>query len=123
LKLYQHDGSPKDGYILRGERGDSLKLDNLARRVIAKALKAVGIKWHGFYSLRRGAGTITIMVARARGLAAKGLLRHASLTTTAAHYIDSVPTETRAAVEEIGRLFQNVPKNQLALSATSIKQN
>jgi hypothetical protein len=63
------------------------------------------------------------MVANDRDLAAKGLLRHASLTTTAAHYIDSVPSETRAAVEEIGRLFQNVPKNQLALSATLTKQN
>lgn len=105
------------------EHGDSLNLDNLARRVIAPTLKALGITWTGFYSLRRGAGTITTMVARDRGLAAKGLLRHASLTTTAAHYIDSVPSETRAAVDEIARSFQNVPKEPLALSATSTKQS
>lgn len=122
FELYQHDGSPKDGYILRGERGDSLNLDNLARRVIAPTLKAVGIEWRGFYSLRRGAGTLTTLVARDRGLAAKGLLRHASLTTTSSHYIDSVPTETRTAVEEIGRMFQNVPKEPLALAVTATKQ-
>ncbi len=118
-ELREHDGFPQQGYILRGERnGDSLNLDNLSRRVIAPTLKAVGLEWCGYYSLRRGAGTMTTMVARDRGLAAKGLLRHSSLTTTAAHYIDSVPEETRKAVDAVGELFQKCSKE---LTAGSVK--
>jgi len=118
LELHQHDGCPQSGYILRGEKkGDSLDLHNLAMRVIAPTLKAVGVNWHGYYSLRRGAGTITTMVARDRGLAAKGLLRHASLSTTSEHYIDSVPSETRAAVEQVGEMFHNCSKEGLAKPA------
>jgi hypothetical protein len=45
-ELQEHDGFPQSGHILRGERGDSLNLDNLARRIIAPTLKAVGIEWH-----------------------------------------------------------------------------
>jgi integrase len=122
-ELHEHDGFPQTGYILRGERGDSLNLDNLSRRLIAPTLKAVGIEWRGYYSLRRGCATMATVVARDRGLAAKGLLRHASLTTTAAHYIDSVPSETREAVEEVGRLFQNCSKELMAQSASATKQN
>jgi hypothetical protein len=51
--------------------------------------------------MRCGAGTMATMVAHDKGLAAKGLLRHKTLTTTAQFYIDSVPSETRAAVEEV----------------------
>ena len=116
-ELRTHDGNTQDGYILRGERGDSLDLHNLANRVIKPTLEAVGIEWSGYYSCRRGAGTITTVIARDRGLAAKGLLRHKTLTTTAAHYIDSVQSETRAAVEqaseELRKHFQNLdPQTQ-----------
>ena len=118
FELHQHDGCPQSGYILRGEKkGDSLNLHNLAQRVIAPTLKAVGVEWAGYYSLRRGAGTITTMVARDRGLAAKGLLRHASLSTTSEHYIDSVPSETRAAVEQIGEMFHKCSKEGLVKTA------
>jgi hypothetical protein len=53
---------------------------------------------------------MTTMVAKEKGLAAKGLLRHKTLTTTAQFYIDSVPSETRAAVEEVGGVFQSCSK-------------
>jgi hypothetical protein len=61
------------------------------------------------------------MAAGDRGLAAKGLLRHASLTTTTAHYVDSVPSETREAVDEVGRLFQNCSKELDDQSLTATK--
>lgn len=93
-----------------------------SRRVIAPALKAVGIDWCGYYSLRRGAGTMATMVARDRGLAAKGLLRHRTLSTTSQFYIDSVPSETREAVEEMGRLFQKCSKESVALAVSATKQ-
>jgi len=117
-ELYEHDGFPQSGYVLRGERGDSLNLDNLARRTITPTLKAVGMEWHGYYAMRRGAGTMATMVARDKGLAAKGLLRHKTLTTTAQFYIDSVPSETRAAVQEVGRMFQNCSKE---IVSTTVK--
>lgn len=104
--LWEHDGRPSQGWILRGERGGPLSLDNLSRRIIKDTLKAVGIDWHGYYALRRGAGTIITMAARDKGLAARGLLRHKTLTTTAQFYIGEVPEETKAAVESVGQMFQ-----------------
>jgi integrase len=46
-ELHEHDGRPQAGYILRGERGGSLNLDNLSRRVIAPKFKALGLSWKG----------------------------------------------------------------------------
>lgn len=120
-ELWEHEGRPNEGYVLKGERGASLNLANLARRVIVPRLKAVGIEWRGYYAMRRGAGTIATMVARDKGLAAKGLLRHKTITTTAEFYIDSVPSETRLAVEEVGRMFQNCYKELPVESVTESK--
>lgn len=121
-ELWEHDGRPSEGYVLRGERGGSLNLANLARRVIVPTLKAVGIEWRGYYAMRRGAGTIATIVARDKGLAAKGLLRHKTLSTTTEYYIDSVPSETRLAVEEVGRLFHNCSIELQEQSVTATKQ-
>lgn len=117
-ELWERDGRPAEGWILRGEKGGPLSLDNFSRRVIQPALAAVGIEWHGYYALRRGAGTITTMVARDKGLAARGLLRHKTLTTTAQFYISEVPEETRAAVEQVGELFgELIQKSSKSLPA------
>jgi integrase len=115
-ELHEHDGFPQDGYVLRGERGGSLNLANLARRVIAPTLTVVGLEWHGYYAMRRGAGTLATLVARDRGLAAKGLLRHKSLSTTTEYYIDSVPAETRQASDLVGELFHNCSKETPGIS-------
>jgi hypothetical protein len=41
-ELQEHDGFPTDAYILCGEQGDSLNLDNLARRIIAPVTLGLG---------------------------------------------------------------------------------
>jgi integrase len=98
--LRSADGNPQSGPILRGRRGRPLHLDNLVRREIIPALRAKGIQWHGMYALRRGIGT-RVTAETKDPLAAKGLLRHSSVATTAAHYIKDVPENTRLAMQMI----------------------
>lgn len=50
-------------------------------------------KWHGFYSLRREIATQLTAITR-DPMALKGLLRHSSVNTTLAHYIEDVPEAT-----------------------------
>lgn len=110
-ELHQHDGFPQTGYILRGERGNSLNLDNLSRRVIAPTLQKVGITWRGYYSLRRGCGTMATEVKGDNGLAAKSLLRHKNLATTTQFYVASIPAEAREASELMGQKFALASRN------------
>jgi integrase len=93
------------GYILAGQSGKPVSLHNLARRIVAPALKKAGIPRHGWYALRRGIATLATSVESP--LAAKGLLRHANLATTQAHYIKDVPSETIRAMEKIDALCNN----------------
>jgi hypothetical protein len=82
-----------------------LNLDNLSKRVIAPLLKAAGMPWHGRYSLRRGVATTLAGLTR-DGMASKGLLRHANLsTTTTRHYVKDVPENTRLAMNLLEELF------------------
>src|SRR6185437_16131125 len=72
--LWNEQGCPISGYILRGERKNAsgtkdhpINLDNLAKRVIRPTLdkakegleqeQAELLTWKGWYSLRRFAGT------------------------------------------------------------------
>jgi integrase len=54
-------------------------------------------KWHGWYSLRRGVATAIADLSDS--LAAKGLLRHSSVSTTERHYIKDVPESTLQAMK------------------------
>jgi hypothetical protein len=100
------DGNPLSGPILRGDGGKPLNLDNLSRRVIKSALKAAGIPWKDAYRAnRRSVGTTATAPAKDKGLAAKGLLRHATLATTDRNDIGVVPAETQAAMDELERQF------------------
>ena len=53
-------------------------------------------QWHGWYAFRWGIVT-EVTAATKDALAAKGLLRHASVSTTMAHYIKDVPEATRCS--------------------------
>jgi hypothetical protein len=57
LALWRVQGSPLDGYILRGRNGKPANLDNLAKRSIRRRLKELGLTWVEWYSLRRFHGT------------------------------------------------------------------
>lgn len=82
----------------------SLNLDNLARRSIAPTLKTLGIEWHGYYSLRRGCGTMATEAKGDNGLAAKSLLRHKNLATTTQFYVASISAKAREASELRGEV-------------------
>jgi hypothetical protein len=59
-------------------------------------------KWHGWYPLRRGVGTAVANLSNS--LAAKGLLRHSSVSTTERHYIKDVPESTLEAMKMLEAL-------------------
>jgi integrase len=120
-ELREADSNPTSGPILRGKRGKALNLDNLNRRVIAPALKAAGIPWHGFRPNRTGVSTIATALAKDKGLAAKGLLRHSQLATTDRNYIQTVPAETMAAVSALEQAYADYgAKMEQAASAHAL---
>jgi integrase len=119
------DGNPQSGPILRGPSGKPLDLHNLANRVVIPTLKRCEIclkpqfehgaddghdfeldasapKWHGWYSLRRGVATV--IAGLSNSVAAKGLLRHSSVSTTERHYIKDVPESTLEAMKLVEAL-------------------
>jgi hypothetical protein len=123
-ELRKADGNPDPGPILRGPSGKPLDLDNLAERVVKPTLqrcdvckqresKHTGVehdfqldqtlpKWHGWYALRRGVATAVADLSDS--LAAKGLLRHSSVSTTERHYIKDVPESTLQAMKRLESL-------------------
>ena len=111
-ELRETEGNPASGPILRGELGKPLNLDMLAKRVIRPALrnkanypgKAELLTWHGYYAYRRGIATLANTVSR-DPMAAKGLLRHSSVSTTLTHYIKDVPAVTENAMTQVEQLF------------------
>jgi integrase len=103
-KLRELDGNPASGPILRGPSGKPLNLDNLSKRVVSPLLKAAGLEWHGWYSLRRGVSTTLAGLTR-DAMASKGLLRHTNLATTTRHYVKDVPENTLSAMNQLESLF------------------
>lgn len=123
--LRETDGNPTSGPILRGPSGKPLDLDNLAERVVKPTLRQCAVckkleskhegaehqfqldtslpVWRGWYSLRRGVGTAVASLAK-DSLAAKGLLRHSSVSTTERHYIKDVPESTLQAMKQLEAL-------------------
>lgn len=91
------------GFILVGPKGKPMNLNNLAKRVIRPALVKKNIPWAGWYTLRRGIGTLA--TALDSDLAAKGWLRHSNIATTRQFYIKDVPPETQRAAKKVGELF------------------
>jgi len=102
-ELRAADGGPSSGPILRGPSGKPLDLHNLGNRVVIPTLRAAGIAWHGWYALRRGVAT-AVTALSTDSLAAKGLLRHSSVSTTERHYIKDVPESTLQAMKRLEAL-------------------
>ena len=115
-QLRELEGKPENGPILRGVLGKPLNLDMIVKRVIMPALRnpenyatpdAKKLNWHGYYAFRRGIATLTSSVSR-DPMAAKGLLRHSSVSTTLNHYIKDVPEVTENAMHQVEELFKPV---------------
>jgi len=124
VELREGDRNASTGPILRGPSGSPLDLVNLAERVVKPALLRCAVckqreakhagachdfqldetlpKWHGWYSLRRGVATAVADLSNS--LAAKGLLRHSSVSTTERHYIKDVPESTLQAMKQLETL-------------------
>ena len=134
-ELREADRNPATGPILRGPSGKPLDLHNLANRVVIPALEAcVHCKrdqsehrdaehdyrrderlpqWRGWYSLRRGVATAISALSK-DSLAAKGLLRHSSVSTTQRHYIKDVPETTLEAMKRLETLCNDSAKDRNA---------
>lgn len=119
------DGNPASGPILRGPSGKPLDLHNLANRVVIPSLQRCVVcaklkaehrdaihdfqqdtslpRWHGWYALRRGVATAITALSK-DAFAAKGLLRHSSVSTTERHYIKDVPKNTLEAMKRLEAL-------------------
>jgi hypothetical protein len=72
---------------------------------VIPTLRKAGIAWHGWYSLRRGVAT-AVTALSTDSLAAKGLLRHSSVSTTERHYIKDVPEKHSSGYETAGNTVQ-----------------
>jgi len=105
-ELRESDGNPVSGPILRGASGKPLDLHNLGNRVVIPALKQADppIVWYGWYALRRGIATTIADLSNS--VAAKGLLRHSSISTTERHYIKDVPESTNRAMRQLEALLK-----------------
>lgn len=97
LDLWKEQASPAEGYILAGESGKPINLDNLSKRNIRPLLKKAKLTWHGWYSLRRFAGTEVAVHADSE-TAAKALRNTKAVAER--HYIkpETVLPDVREAV-------------------------
>jgi integrase len=122
VSLWAADGNPISGPLLRGPSGKALDLHNLARRIVVPTLTRCSVclkrqadhkaeshafvldtsvpPWRGWYALRRGVATAVTALSTG-SLAAKGLLRHSSVSTTERHYIKDVPDTTLQAMKRL----------------------
>jgi integrase len=113
----------ESGYILCSPLGKPVDLHNLAARSVMPTLARCGRcrqprethevadhefaklpDWHGWYALRRGLATLATSIDTQ--LAAKSLLRHTNVQTTAQFYVKSVPADALRAVQKMDALFQ-----------------
>ena len=62
-----------------------------------------------WYALRRGVGTAVTALSKG-SLAAKGLLRHSSVSTAERHYIKDVPENTLEAMKQLEALCKDCAK-------------
>jgi integrase len=127
LRVILEESRRESGYILATETGAAVDLHNLAARVVRVKLALCAEchkektdhganghvfkplpTWQGWYALRRAAATFATSDYLAMGqMAAKSMLRHSNVQTTAAYYIKSVPADARRAVEAMDAFFKS----------------
>jgi integrase len=95
------DGASDNAYIFAGKRrGQPLNLANLARRVIQPRIAEHGIPWLGWHAFRRGLATNLYSLGIPPRII-QGILRHASVSTTMAFYVQSRDPEMREAMKKL----------------------
>jgi hypothetical protein len=120
-ELRNLEDNPAAGPILRSVTGKPLNLDMLANCTTVPALlnpenystpDAKQLSWRGYYAFRRGIATLTSSVSR-DPMAAKGPLRHTSVSTTLNHYIKDVPQVIQNAMSLVEELFKPVAPEEV----------
>lgn len=89
--------APSPSPIFSASNGQPLRLNNLLRSCILPALKAAGIKWHGWHAFRRSLAT-NLHDLGVDDHTIKAILRHSSVTVTQRSYIKSLPKQSVAAM-------------------------
>jgi integrase len=115
------DAGPRvSEFVLTSALGKPVDLHNFASRTIRPALEKCAVcrkekhkangheytpiaTWRGFYALRRGCATLATSLDTP--LAAKSLLRHSNVQTTAKFYIKDVPEDALRASQKFDALF------------------
>jgi integrase len=77
--------SLSSGWVFPNQKRGPLNVESFCRNIIIPLCKKAKIEWKGLYSARRGCGThLTSLTGNL--LAARAVLRHKSMLTTADHY-------------------------------------
>lgn len=108
LEVYREGlGSPCSGVMFPGVEGPHVDLDKLGSRVVAPAMSARGIEWHGWHAFRRGLAS-NLSHLGVSDKVVQRILRHARVTVTQDHYIKAFAPDV---LEAMGRLAQAVEVN------------
>jgi len=78
-------GGKHSGWVFPNQKKDPLNVESFCRNAIIPLCVKAKIEWKGLYSARRGCGTHLTAVT-GNLLAARAVLRHKSMLTTADHY-------------------------------------
>lgn len=74
-----------NGWVFPNQKKGPLNVESFCRNTIIPLCAKAGVEWKGLYSARRGCGThLTALTGNL--LAARAILRHKSMMTTADHY-------------------------------------
>jgi integrase len=92
--------APANAFIFRNSNGDSLDLDNEARREIRPRLYKAGIRWVGYHGFRRALATLL----HSQGIPDKEIqrvMRHGDVGTTQRAYVKVLPESVRRAMDSV----------------------
>ena len=104
-------------WLVCGDTGNPIRLNNVARREVVPVLKAHGIPWKSWYGFRRGTGTALSDDMNLTEDQVRVVLRHADGSTTARdHYI---VRELKKRIAVMDQYEQHVTKVRKALSKTT----
>jgi hypothetical protein len=101
-RFREAEGNPTEGFILHGSKDQPLSFDYLTRTAIKPILKAKNIAWHPIKYFRNDAASHISDMTK-DGLAAAGLLRHKTPSTTDSYYakiMEAAKTRAREALEQ-----------------------
>jgi integrase len=102
--LERHKKRSLGEFIFSGGTGRPLVLMNVTRRDIIPTLAKAKVPWHGWHAFRRGLAS-NLNRLGVDDSVIQGILRHAAVATTQAHYIKTTSKDTQAAMKKLARAF------------------